>query len=355
MLRQRHVLLAVLVPVLMLAGVVTGALLLPVGWANIVDKASSLIDGKADAGLSKVATAKPDAPRLRPTITRLEPPKKNLAPPKKQFGIDVARIDQNGTSVIAGLAKASARVTVMVDGVPIGTVTADENGEWVFITDYKFASPTPRIELKYGPYTPKLAALKGAPPARQVVPRKVAATGSSGAKQSVRDVTDGMIRRLEQLTNEADKPGSANGAPTANASGNKLAAANAGPRAGERSGAVTSESLPVPVKFIYRRAAFTREGRKAADLLLKYLLKKKLRRVVLTGHADERGSSSLNMRLSERRLNTIERFLREGGYKGELVLKPRGEAEKFAGVDRDKYSRRELWELDRRVEIRTAE
>jgi len=95
----------------------------------------------------------------------------------------------------------------------------------------------------------------------------------------------------------------------------------------------------------------TSEGRKAIDLLSEYLSLKKYRRVVLTGHADERGTQSLNMELSQQRLNTVARYLKNAGFKGELKLIPKGETEPFSGVDRQLFSREELYKLDRRVEL----
>jgi hypothetical protein len=54
-------------------------------------------------------------------------------------------------------------------------------------------------------------------------------------------------------------------------------------------------------------------------------------------------------------LDTIERFLRDGGYKGQLDLIPKGEIEPFSAVDRTKYARDDLWQLDRRVELHGAQ
>lgn len=46
---------------------------------------------------------------------------------------DVVRVTRDGNAVIAGRAKPGATVTVWDQGLPLGTVTADPNGEWVLI------------------------------------------------------------------------------------------------------------------------------------------------------------------------------------------------------------------------------
>src|SRR5690606_33774805 len=106
--------------------------------------------------------------------------------------------------------------------------------------------------------------------------------------------------------------------------------------------------------FVYREATFTPDGEKAANLLLQYLQLGKLSEVTLSGHADERGTEALNMELSRQRLKTVENYLRSGGYEGKLELVPQGKSEPFAGVDRTGFSREELFQLDRRVELRLA-
>ena len=112
-----------------------------------------------------------------------------------------------------------------------------------------------------------------------------------------------------------------------------------------------SISVPVPVTFVYNEATLTSDGRKAAALLLEYLQIKRFPKVTLTGHADERGTNELNMTLSRERLDTVARFLREGGYTGQLELVPKGKTEPYLGVVRGDFSQEDLWQLDRRVEL----
>ena len=98
----------------------------------------------------------------------------------------------------------------------------------------------------------------------------------------------------------------------------------------------------------------THDGEKTAKLLLDYVLLKKFKSIALTGHADERGTAEYNMELSSKRLDAIATYLRDGGYHGEMKLVPEGAKQPFMGIDRTKFSRDDLLQLDRRVELRNA-
>jgi outer membrane protein OmpA-like peptidoglycan-associated protein len=113
-------------------------------------------------------------------------------------------------------------------------------------------------------------------------------------------------------------------------------------------------SGPVPITFVYREAKPTPTGEHAARLLVEYVKLKGIRSLELTGHADERGSDEFNMQLSQQRLETVAQLLRSGGYDGELALLPRGRAEPYRGVDRSALAREDIYQLDRRVELRAA-
>ncbi len=111
-------------------------------------------------------------------------------------------------------------------------------------------------------------------------------------------------------------------------------------------------NVPVPIMFVFREATFTPEGKRAVQLLLEYLKLKSFDKVTLTGHADERGTLELNMDLSQDRLDAVANYLRAGGFSGALDLVPKGEMEPFTGVDRTKFAKEDLYQLDRRVELR---
>lgn len=300
----------------------------------------------------------------------------------RKFGIDIARISAEGGSVIAGFAKPLEQLTVMADGVPVGTTVADAAGDWVLITPHKFANLDPKLEIREGDLTaPKLASLRNAQPSSST--GRTSETGTTGShRQSAAAVTRQMMRRLEKLTTAATNTTAppANTQATAEPTKPQRVAALASPspptsqRAGAASDANTApngpsaatsktqvesaalrEVLPVPVQFVYREASFTDQGREAAALLLRYFKAKNYSRIALSGHADERGSATANLDLSRRRLNRLKQFLRDGGYTGELKLVPRGATEKFRGVDRAQFPLEELYQLDRRVEVIAAE
>ncbi len=268
---------------------------------------------------------------------------------------DVARIDPKGTSVFAGRAEPGARVTIMGEGKPIGTADADENGEWTFAVEHKFASANPDIGLVVKPAaqvkreTAAKAAVAGFAEKRE----ELAAKPDAGERPTASAVTSHLLKDFEGMVEEArtaelDKGMAAKTEPAVPANtpaANGVTAVNLAPSTTVR------KTIPVPITFVFDEANFTDEGRKAAGLLLEYLRLKHFDKVSLTGHADERGSDELNMTLSKERLDTVARYLREGGFKGELSLIPKGKTEPFTGVVRSQYPQEELWQLDRRVEL----
>jgi outer membrane protein OmpA-like peptidoglycan-associated protein len=238
---------------------------------------------------------------------------------------DVALVDPNGPSVFAGKALPHSWVTVLADGVPVGSVEADADGEWSLVVDKRLpASPKLAVTVGPKPSAPN-AARVAASEQREPTPG-----GGSDAKAVGQDV----INRLEALVaskrnQQADAWASAQNSPIDQ------------PRMAE----------PVPILFRFREAEFTDEGRRAVQLLLDYLRLTHVNAVTLTGHADERGTDALNFDLSDQRLRAVAAFLRRGSYAGRLELQPKGKSEPFRGIDRSKYAQEVLWQLDRRVEL----
>lgn len=321
------------------------------------------------------------------------------APPASEPSFDVARINPEGASVFAGRAEPFATVTVLVDGHPVGTARADENGEWSLVTEETIPAGDPILGLKAIPGIAGAAAvaMAEAQGQRADAPR-VAPPGKAGeevppsASASAAQVTSRLLERLEGLVASAqkDKDEAASrksaDAAAASTSNDSQAAPAPEPRsdkAGEPelaasapkvqvpeepsgrpttlaaaspSGASSAQpsppaSIPVPIRFVYREAQFTEEGRKAVKLLLEYVKLKDFPSISLSGHADERGSPVFNLELSRERLEAVASYLKDGGYEGKLVLVPKGETEPFPGVDRSKYDAATLFQLDRRVEL----
>lgn len=61
---------------------------------------------------------------------------------------DVVRIDPSGNAVMAGRAKPGAKVVILADGKPIGEVTADGRGEWVFVPTKPLAPGSRELSLE---------------------------------------------------------------------------------------------------------------------------------------------------------------------------------------------------------------
>ena len=283
-------------------------------------------------------------------------------------GIDVARISGDGSSVIAGYAAPGVVITIMADGVPIGVVTPDANGEWVLITSHKFANLSPTLTIRPGDHLPKnVASLSDDEPTPTTIDKP-----SDPAKpiRTAAAVTDQMLRKLKALTKDArdaaertknakaaakrtedakvvaerTKGAGAAAEPAkqpaqsalltgsvrkdpAPSKRQQVAAVQSKPEASGAKPASQNERLPVPVQFIYRKAEFTERGREAAALLLAYFKAKEFDSVVLSGHADERGSEAANKALSKQRLLRIKKLLRDGGFNGRLELLPMGETQ----------------------------
>lgn len=233
---------------------------------------------------------------------------------EKQPGFDVARISPEGLSVFAGTAPPNSTVTVTADGKPVGTAKADEHGEWTLLSDHRFSTPDPDLAV---------SARTGVEPRLADRREDDAGPATAGLAPPAR-----MLREFEDLVAAARRPDD---------------------RA-EPHGAVGAP-VPVPIQFVFRKAELTEQGRRAAELLSEYLELKNPERIVLTGHADERGVEAFNIVLSRQRLETVEALLRQNGYQGRLVLIPKGSSEPYQGVDRSAFDRHTLWQLDRRVEL----
>lgn len=274
---------------------------------------------------------------------------------------DVVRIDPNGTSVFAGRAEPGAQVTITGDGKKVGTAVADENGEWTYAGEHKFANADPRLDLIVKPaaqVAEDTTTAKVAGTEQRSAPDKTAAVGE---RRSASTVTSDLIKNLEGMVAEA-RTNAVKEEPTVKAKsdlpspneppqGNVTQVRLSPPQPLAQDAGDAKKTIPVPITFIFDEANFTEEGRKAAALLLEYLKLKQFKRITLTGHADERGTDELNLNLSRERLETVARYLKEGGFTGELDLVPKGEAEPFTGVVRNEYGQDDLWQLDRRVEL----
>jgi outer membrane protein OmpA-like peptidoglycan-associated protein len=228
---------------------------------------------------------------------------------------DVAKIAPDGTSVFAGQSTPNAAVTVFADGEVVGTANTDQNGEWVLIVERRFANADPKLAVRVGPIKPP------APAPSPILAESPSATPSSASAQ----LMDELQHRVDEARAQAERLASSNSKsdtmtdadPQKTAEGT-LPLATTGTPAATVSPAVPGPRniVPIPIKFVFRKAEFTEEGTKAADLLLQYLTLRQLPFISMTGHADERGTPEFNMSLSSDRLEAVAAFLRAGGYTG---------------------------------------
>lgn len=329
-------------------------------------------------------------------------------PIRGQPSFDIARISPDGVSVFAGRAKPFEHVNIIVGEEFVGTASADGQGNWTLVTEKKIANVNAELKLRggvpapedsdpvasamtgsvstpAGPRTVSVAAvnkqlfesLKGlveeartknskgrdeAPVTATAASQAQTPSPASNASRIGRPAVSATTNPAPPETNQLVKTETAalnetraNEVEAANAPDQPTSvgpAAKSSPQSSSRSSPVRVRTIPIPVQFIYREAEFSDEGREAVGLLLEYLLLSKAQNITLSGHADERGSDELNMELSRARLNAVRDILRAGGYSGGLELVAKGESEPFTGVDRSALPAEDLYQLDRRVELR---
>lgn len=78
-----------------------------------------------------------------------EPAAQDPDPAVPQF--DVVRVAPEGDTVIAGRAPPGAEVTILDNGEPIGTVTADSRGEWVYLPSEPLGPGSHELSLRAVP------------------------------------------------------------------------------------------------------------------------------------------------------------------------------------------------------------
>lgn len=82
-------------------------------------------DGASGAGdPGDAATAPPEQPAAAPGQPEVTPPE-----------FDIVRVNPAGEAVVAGRAEPGAEVTIMSGDTPLGSTTADEQGEWVILPE----------------------------------------------------------------------------------------------------------------------------------------------------------------------------------------------------------------------------
>ena len=246
------------------------------------------------------------------------------APEKPAATFDVARLDPDGAAVFAGRAAPNAAVTVIANGQVVATVKADGSGEWAAVTDKRIASGPNQLAIVVKasdveqPVQGQSVNVDVAAGKRVAVPADALATGSIPARGK------GDIRLASARPDATQLP----------------------------SGATAK---PQPITFLFREATMTDDGRRAASQLADFLKRNQVPGVTLSGHADERGPDQPNLELSRLRAEAVAAHLRNSGYTGKVDLMAKGKAEPYTGIDRRAAPREQVWQMDRRVEMRVQE
>lgn len=277
--------------------------------------ASSLLP-RGSAGAATRPAAAPAARTATPMAADPERP-----------AFDILRVDPTGQSIIAGRAAPGSEIAIFAGESEIARTRTGSDGSFSIVTTAEY----PGGELPF-----RIAATKDGSTVR-----------SDAIAMAVPSTASGRTRVAALAGQAASGATKSSDSRDARAAG-KTKAPHAA-RAQQVS--LTSQSAPLPVTFETGTATLTADGRRAARQLADYLKSGAQPEIVLSGHADERGPDLYNLRLSQRRLDTIAAFLRSEGYAGKLQLVPKGKSEPYAGVDRARLSKVEQWSLDRRVEL----
>jgi outer membrane protein OmpA-like peptidoglycan-associated protein len=291
-------------------------------------------DRKSSKPSSRIA-AREAAPRLPAELASIAPSHSSLQS-GNSLKIDFARVDGDGISVVGGKAPAGSRVSIHANGEVVAMARASDAGQWSAIVTRAFPagplglsitsdaasaaglqSPTVTLQVPEGSDRLELAVTESKP--RPILP--------SGAGPDESPAVKEFAAMVERARTTSAQDGSAK------------------PEA---------KIVPVPITFLTGEGTMTPEGVRAAHLLAEYVRIVKPHTITLSGHADVRGSDDYNFDLSRRRLETIRSFLRETGYTGDLNLLPKGKSEPYQGIDRQTASVQEVYQADRRVELRLA-
>ena len=101
------------------------------------------------------------------------------------------------------------------------------------------------------------------------------------------------------------------------------------------------------VHFAFDSSAVDDEGRATIEAHAAYLAANKSVKMVLEGHADERGSREYNLALGERRAQAVERMFKVLGVSADRIKNVSYGEEKPLAMDHNESA----WTLNRRVEI----
>jgi outer membrane protein OmpA-like peptidoglycan-associated protein len=111
---------------------------------------------------------------------------------------------------------------------------------------------------------------------------------------------------------------------------------------------------PTPVEFKYDSVELTPKGVDAARFLASFINGRNAGKIVLTGHADEKGAEEYNCKLSQRRLDALVAVLKRDLRDKSLVIEPvpQGKGEMVAIALGSDLTKDQIDQVNRRVELR---
>jgi outer membrane protein OmpA-like peptidoglycan-associated protein len=111
---------------------------------------------------------------------------------------------------------------------------------------------------------------------------------------------------------------------------------------------------PTPVEFKYDSVELTPKGVDAARFLASFINGRNAAKIVLTGHADEKGAEEYNCELSRRRLDALVAVLKRDLRDKSLVIEPvpQGKGEMVAIAPGSRLTKDQIDQVNRRVELR---
>ena len=131
----------------------------------------------------------------------------------------------------------------------------------------------------------------------------------------------------------------------------EIALSNSGQFEEQTFNTVLVEENTVLIHFSFDETAFTKPDSLKLDSLVAELYRNKRLRLIMEGHTDEKGTKDYNIKLSEERVESVEKYLEKKGIPpGIIKSNAFGESRPRAGleiVNRDA--------LNRRVEIKVIE
>jgi OmpA-OmpF porin, OOP family len=116
---------------------------------------------------------------------------------------------------------------------------------------------------------------------------------------------------------------------------------------------IAIEEVTVPVEFVRDSDELTERGRKAAEDVARVLAEQDRPRILLTGHTDLDGGDQYNLDLSKRRAQALQKFLIGHGYAADdIETDGRGKREPLKIENEGNYSKEEIYQMLRRVEVK---